>query len=96
MQQQEDCKNRLTLEDRQYLVLEGVEQVGKFNEQEINLATNMGLLKIRGQELHITQLNLESGHLTMVGLVNSLEFSQGRGLGSGPGAGKGMLQRIFK
>lgn len=96
MEQKQAYNNRLTLIDRKHLVIEGVEHVGKFNDKEINLITNMGLLKLRGQEMHITQLNLESGHLAVVGLISSLEFSESKGSGSGPGASKGMLQRIFK
>lgn len=96
MEQKQSYNNRLTLIDRKHLAIEGVEYVGKFNDKEINLVTNMGLLTLRGQELHITQLNLESGHLAVAGLISGLEFSESRGSGSGRAGTRGVLHRIFK
>ncbi len=92
--EQERVANRLLLTDRKYLVVKGVEHVGKFDEREINLDTNMGLLTLRGEGLHITRLHLENGELVVEGKVVSMVFADGK---SAAGArGKGMLSRIFK
>ncbi|SFR04471.1 sporulation protein YabP [Desulfoscipio geothermicus] len=94
MEQKQAFSNRLVLTDRRYLQVDGVEHVGNFNEKEITLDTNMGFLTLRGEGLHITQLNLESGNLVVEGKINFMEFTDGKG--SGGFRGKGMLNRIFK
>ncbi|MBF7082695.1 sporulation protein YabP [Desulfallas sp. Bu1-1] len=96
MEQKQAFSNRLTLTDRKHLVIEGVEHVGKFNDREINLDTNMGLLTLRGQELHITHLNLESGNMMVEGFISSMEFTERKGSVGARGGSKGMLNRIFK
>lgn len=88
--------NRLVLTDRKHLVIDGVEHVGKFNEREINLDTNMGQLILRGQGLHITHLNLENGNMVVEGFVCTMEFAERKGSGGMRGGGKGMLDRIFR
>ncbi|AGK99763.1 sporulation protein YabP [Desulfoscipio gibsoniae] len=89
-----DFINRIVLTDRKNLVLDGVEQVGNFNEKEISLVTNMGFLTLRGEGLHITQLNLENGNLVVQGRICALEYIENKTAGGF--RGKGMLNRIFK
>ena len=94
MEQKRDFINRLVLTDRKRMVVDGVEHVGKFNEREISLDTNMGLLTIRGEALHITHLNLADGNLVLEGRVDHMDFAEGK---TTTGArGKGVLERLFK
>lgn len=94
MEQKQRISNQLELTDRKYLRVVGVEHVGNFNEKEISLDTNMGFLTLRGEGLHITQLNLESGNLVVEGRINSMDFIDNKN--SGGFRGKGMFNRIFK
>ena len=94
VEQKQGYSNRLTLTERNHLVVQGVEHVGKFNEREINLDTNLGFLVLRGEGLYITNLDLETKNMVIEGRVSALEFFERK---SGKGAkGKGMLDRIFK
>ncbi len=88
------CINRISLTERKHLLVDGVEHVGNFNEKEIGLVTNMGFLTLRGEGLHITQLNLENGNLIVEGRIYAMEFIDNKSAGSL--RGKGMLNRIFK
>ncbi|MEW5954085.1 MAG: sporulation protein YabP [Bacillota bacterium] len=92
----EKTGNKLVLTDRRLLFLEGVEHVGTFNENEIALDTNMGFLALRGQGLHITQLNLEEGKMVVEGVIASLEFIENKSAKGARSRGKGMLSRIMK
>ncbi|MCL2338051.1 MAG: YabP/YqfC family sporulation protein [Firmicutes bacterium] len=85
--------NRLLLTERKHLVVDGVEHVGKFTEKEINLDTNLGRLVLRGDFLHITQLNLEEGNLVVEGRVDQLVFTEKTSKGA---RGKGLMGRILK
>lgn len=74
--------NRIALTDRKHLLVDGVEHVGNFNEKEIGLVTNMGFLTLRGEGLHITQLNLERGNLVVEGRICAMDFIENKSAGS--------------
>lgn len=54
----------------------GVSDVLSFDENEILLDTEMGMLTIRGKELHISRLSLELGELDMEGKMDSMIYSE--------------------
>ncbi|AQS57868.1 sporulation protein YabP [Desulforamulus ferrireducens] len=86
----------LTIESRKKLKLAGVQHVGSFDEQEITLDTNMGFLKLSGEGMHITHLNLDEGNLVVEGLINGLEYVEGRSSKGSKARGKGLINRILK
>ena len=45
--------HRLSLEDRQHLVLTGVTDVDSFDEHSVLLRTNRGLVSVRGEGLQL-------------------------------------------
>ena len=65
-------KHNLILENRSHLVLSGVTDVDSFNEQEICLFTQLGELTIKGKNLHINEMSVEDGDLSVEGDVWSL------------------------
>ena len=69
-------QHTLTLTDRNHLVADGVRHVGTFTDQEIHAETALGNLVIRGEELHIVELNLDSGRLVIEGLITSLNYPE--------------------
>lgn len=54
----------------------GVSDVLFFDENEILLDTEMGMLTIKGKQLHICRLSLELGEVDMEGKVDSMVYSQ--------------------
>ncbi len=67
----------LLLENRERLSVTGVVDVESFNDQMIVAITDLGILIIRGAELHINKLCLESNELIIEGDIYSLEYSDG-------------------
>lgn len=65
----------LTMENREKLCISGVEDVDSFNDTVVVLQTNMGLLTIKGEDLHINKLNVENGELLVEGGIDSCEYS---------------------
>lgn len=64
------------MENRKRLVISGVKEVEGFTETEVSLYTEMGQLTVRGKNLHVSQVNTDTGELIMTGdLVNSLVYS---------------------
>ena len=54
----------------------GISDVLSFDENEIVLDTDMGLLTIKGKELHISRLTLELGEADLAGKVDSFVYSE--------------------
>ena len=67
-------EHRLILEQRERLVISGVEEVARFDEESIVLTTSMGELEIQGEGLHIEKLSLEGGELHVDGSVSALLY----------------------
>lgn len=65
-------KHNLILENRSRLVLSGVTDVDSFNEEEIRLFTQLGELCIRGKNLHINEMSVENGDISVEGDIWSL------------------------
>ncbi len=66
----------LSLRDRHLLDLTGVTKVESFDEHEIALSTELGVLSVKGEGLHIRHLDLERGDLQLDGTVVTLSYQQ--------------------
>ena len=64
----------LILDNRSVLTLTGVADVQGFDEQTVNLVTDVGALVVKGEMLHINKLNLESKDVQIDGKINSLQY----------------------
>ncbi len=84
--------HQLTLKSREHLSLEGVVNVESFDRQEVYLETIQGGMIIRGEDLHIKELNLEQSELVLTGYVHSLEYL-GDSLSK---RSRGFLGRLFR
>ncbi|KAF0195628.1 MAG: sporulation protein YabP [Bacillota bacterium] len=91
---EENYNHRVTITNREQVVVEGVIHVDKFDDEEIVLETDLGMMALRGEDLHIKQLSLESGQLTVEGVVKTVEYLEEGGR-VGKGKGKGFFDRIF-
>lgn len=87
-----NSRHRIVLEERERLSLTGVTDVIAFDEESITADTDMGIIVIRGEGLHISRLNLDEGVLQTEGSVDSIEY----GDGEASGRGGFLLGRIFK
>lgn len=83
-------EHRLTLDGRQRLVVSGVEEVERFDEEEVVMRTTSGVLVVGGSSLHIGKLNLDGGELHVDGNVDTLAYEDPASAPSG-----GLLRRLF-
>ncbi len=72
----------LNMEARERLSLTGVDDVKGFDENLVILTTSLGDLNIRGQELHIEKIDLESGALELRGKIQELSYDESLKSGS--------------
>ena len=83
--------HRLELDSRERLVVTGVEEVERFDEEEIVMRTTAGTLVVGGTELHIGKLNLDGGELHVDGSIHTLLYED-----NAPASGQGgLLRRLF-
>jgi sporulation protein YabP len=81
--------HRLELDGRERLVVSGVEDVERFDENGIVMSTSAGILTVTGEGLHIGKLSLDGGELHVDGRIDSLSYED-PALGGG-----GLLRRLF-
>lgn len=67
--------HKIILTSRQSGVVSGVLDVISFDEKLIVLSTQCGKLTIKGDQLHVNQLNLEKGDVDISGKVDTLIYS---------------------
>ena len=79
----------MILENRNFLSLSGVLDVGSFDEQSVVIYTDFGELNIKGSTLHINKLSLETGEVSIDGNIVSLIYTENRPAG-------GLLTKLFR
>lgn len=67
-------RHNAIMENRSKLMLTGVTDVENFDENKVYLYTQLGELVIRGKQLHVNEISLESGELTVEGEINALIY----------------------
>ncbi|MDK2880033.1 MAG: hypothetical protein PWR06_2749 [Thermoanaerobacteraceae bacterium] len=86
-------QHKVTLTDREMLDVSGIINVEKFTDENVILETEQGMLDIKGEKMHMKQLNLDGGLIIVEGHIKSLTYSEGT---SSKEKGKGFLRNIFK
>lgn len=84
--------HQVKMVNRNVLSLEGVIAMGSYSDMEISLETSTGSLLIKGQELHIKQLNLDEGKMEVEGGINALLYSDATAFKSS----KGFLSKLLR
>lgn len=82
-------QHNIILEGRKKMSVSGVEDVESFDDHELVIITSQGSLVVGGSELHIGNLNLEAGELSVDGLVTSLVYEE-------TAASTSLWSRLFK
>ncbi|MDN5332197.1 MAG: hypothetical protein PWP45_1422 [Tepidanaerobacteraceae bacterium] len=93
MEEKRSSKHRLVLNDREILEINGVLNVEKFTDEDIVVATERGTLNVKGEKMHMKQLNLDEGVIVIEGYVKIISYTEE---GSAVEKGKGFLNRLFR
>lgn len=82
----------LVLENREKLSVSGVVDVLSFDDQVVMIETELGLLTVKGQNLRINKLSIDTSEVIVEGEVSYLAYSEAnQNKSSG-----GLLGKIFK
>lgn len=83
----------LILENREKLSVSGVIDVESFNDECVVVDTELGILIVRGEDLHINKLSIDNSELNIEGDIVSCEYSDKDGSRS---KGYGFFGKIFR
>ena len=81
----------LILENREKLSISGVLDVLSFDDQIVILETELGMLTIKGEDLRINKLSIDTQDVIIEGNINTLTYSDKEEKKNGS-----LLGKIFK
>ncbi|MBQ2917159.1 MAG: sporulation protein YabP [Clostridia bacterium] len=82
----------LILENRGKLSVSGVNDVLNFDDQVVMVDTELGLLTVKGENIRINKLSLDTAEVIIEGEISSLTYSQSK---QDKSSGT-LLSKIFK
>ena len=63
------------LENRNKLSISGVRDVLSFDDQVVIMETELGLLTVKGEDLKINKLSIDTSEVIVEGTINNLSYS---------------------
>lgn len=83
-------QHNLIMENRRNLTVTGVMDIDSFDEQTVIVFTEQGELTVKGENLHINKIDVDTGDLLMEGEIDSVAYSDNQ-----PQKG-GFFSRLFR
>ncbi len=83
-----ELPHKLTLQQRQQLVMSGVTEVISFDDTAVILKTSLGTLAVQGSGLQLKELSVEGGQVAVNGKISALIYEEPRSSG-------GWVRRLF-
>lgn len=85
--------HKVLLANRRTGAFSGIVDVLSFDVAEILLETELGMLLIKGHDLHVNRLSLEKGEVDIEGRIDSLAYSDVKNAGK---QAESLFGRLFK
>lgn len=85
--------HKLAMTNRSSCSITGLQDVVSFDENQVILDTDMGLLTMKGKNLHVSRLTLEKGEVDVDGTIDSLTYSSNEAHRK---SGDSLFSRLFK
>ena len=83
----------LILENRGKLSISGAIDVLSFDDQVVMVETELGLLTVKGENLRINKLSIDTSEVIIEGEISYLAYSENKGEKN---TGGSLLSKIFK
>jgi sporulation protein YabP len=84
-------RHSITIDKRENVNVSGITDVISFDEESVIGETELGIIIIRGVNLHVNRISLESGELSVSGEIEGVAYEN-----PGGGKGKSFMGRLFK
>ena len=76
MTESKNIIQNVILENREKISISGITEVKNFDDEIINLDTILGELTIKGKELHISKMSVDTGDITINGNIYGLVYNE--------------------
>jgi sporulation protein YabP len=89
-EERKTARHRVMLEDRERCNIAGVTDVVSFDEECVIAETDCGTIVVKGRELRVSSLSVDSGNIDIDGEIDGVTYDN-------PGKSRGSLfGRVFK
>ncbi len=88
---QANIMQNVILENRKKLTLTGIKDVLSFDDEIVIVESELGLLNIKGADLKVNKISVESGDVIIDGTVRAIEYSD-----KNMTQKQGLMSKIFK
>lgn len=88
---QTNIMQNVILENRKKLTLTGIKDVLSFDDEIVIVESELGLLNIKGADLRVNKISVETGDVIVEGNIRTIEYSD-KDLSSK----QGLMSKIFK
>lgn len=85
--------HKISMANRRTGSITGVSDVISFDISEVLLETELGMLQIKGADLHVNRLSLEKGEIDLEGRIDSIQYSE---ISDFKKSGESLLNRLFR
>lgn len=85
--------HKMLVQNRGTANITGVKDVVSFDVNEVLLETELGMLTIRGKELHVSRLTVEKGEIDIDGRIDSFSYSDNTPASK---SAQSFVSRLFK
>ncbi len=76
MANEKNVIQNIILENREKLSVSGVLDILTFDEEEITLETHLGMLTVKGSDLKVEKLSLDTGEIVAKGNFDQLSYQR--------------------
>lgn len=88
---QTNIMQNIILENRKKLTLTGIRDVLSFDDEIVVVESELGLLNIKGTDLRVNKISVETGDVIVDGTIRAIEYSD-----KNIGPKQGLMSKIFK
>ncbi len=81
--------HNVIMENREKISISGVKKTENFDDKIVVLETQMGQMTIKGDNLHILKMDIDTGNLIITGSIYGLIYNESNNSNS-------IIKRIFK
>ena len=85
--------HKVNMNNRRNINITGVNDVLSFDVKEVLLETELGMLMLKGEDLHVSRLMLDKGEVDVEGKIDSLTYSENASFSK---KSESLLAKLFK
>lgn len=90
-EKQTNIMQNVILENRKKLTLTGIKDVLSFDDEIVVVESELGLLHIKGTDLRVNKISVETGDVIVDGNIKAIEYSD-----KDLSQKQGIMSKIFK